>query len=1315
MKKFGYFFVVYLLLIICTKCFYVFSSEEIQNFISDLSGDTQALESNQTLDPQTNYSSGVNVQSTWNISDLSGLFSPPIQDQSWDIISDSWNNILTGELPSILLNPSISTSQSFSTQQIAPNLSITEVFYDWTDEWIEITNFGADIFSWELFISGVKSSIISIPNFTILPNQSLILWDNCLMISNFSCISFTWLAMSISDTNQINISVFYSWQQLDWFFVDQSSVNTYNNTNTSFEKSWLNSVLIITWTLLDRVYNISSWYLANPGIVQTITITWSNNTWTLSWDYNLPKLSITEVFYDWTDERIEITNFGTWVFVGNLKISGASSSPFDINNISILPDRSMVVSDDNKYFIDFSNFQIHSMSISDSSAISINLFYSWQILDSFYVPQNFVNNINNLKTSFERVLSSWNLIMTITNTGRIYNLKQEYISWWYIANPWKVFQITENITDISSTGNWIMLDLSWLVLPINCLDFTTSPFQITEIFPGNSQTSTFIELLWLSDFSGVVTFSGQWLSGNFDINLNISVWDRILITDGLHGILDEQINIVNTSLELASSWWWVGVFGHSGQVLDIVYFVNFWSPKSSYFDWRYASCARVMGEYDNYSPWFRETLLSYFPQWTPVYVDKLVYMGWWWGWSCPVCLSNTGTDNDVWDFINIYTGSNSGQIKIVSIDYDPEWSDTDRESIALQSLIWQDIDLSDYRLQVVGKDSKKLIRWDILHHYSTETFIGNYQFPNTSACVNLLKDNLILDTYCYLTGGATITNTDTWADWTDVFSWTQNFTWNWNIEILNINYNPEWSDSNNESITLKLNWAPTINLSALKLWTLKDGKTTKKSISWILSQWPSQTFIWNFQFPNTTSDWNNIIVSLVFNDNYILDTYSYNPNIPSDLPAAGIYNVYSVVDGDTFKIKNWSKTISIRLLWSDAPESSKTRFGYIECFWSQAKEYLKNLINKKDIMLQYDNSQLVDSYGRVLWYVYLNWQNINEKIIKDWYAWEYTHQNNAYQYQSLFRQAQDYAQQNSLWLRSSFACRWLRTPIWSWIIIPINTWVANTWTSNIQILSILPNPQWADKWNEKITLIYNIPDLDQQSLATLDLSQWYYLLIWTRKKHLTGFLIPWKANTLEWNFAFPNKAACISIAKDKINLDTFCYDKPDNGEEFKINNWILESVSTIDISILNAAKLQTFGSKICLIYKWQTFHCRNMPSSKTSTKNQNKIRLYENYLNMLDDYLRQNRQVLFYNTDIKNYFNLLNEAKKNISDWIYYVNIDWEYIQTTDIAKRYELYYNQTSYDFILNWLKNNIIWMDIVDKYNKLKEEYFDELTNNL
>jgi endonuclease YncB( thermonuclease family) len=1301
MKKFRYFFVIYIfILIVWTRFFYVFSSEEIQNFIYELTWESQSLEITQDLDSWQSIDTDLDIQQ--------------FQIQSWATIQLSWETSTWDQYTENLSWETINLLQTLDAPQNIPNLSITEVFRDWTDERIEITNFWSQSFSWTLLISWAKSSIITVPNIIISPNQSLILWDNCSMISNFSYVWSAGLSMSISDTNQIDISIFYSWQRLDSFVVDQNTVNNYNNTDTSFEKISVNSSLLITWTSIDRIYNINSWYVANPGIVQTLIISWSDYTWNWTWNSNLPQLSITEVFFDWTDEWIEITNFGTWIFTWDLKIYWATASPFDLNNIFIPRDRSLIISDDNKYFIDNSNIWIRPLSISDTSAISINLFYSWQILDSFYVPQNFVNSINNLKTSFERVINSWNLITTITNTGRTYNIKPEYILWWYIANPWKVWELSGNITDISLTWNWDILDLSWLTIPISCLNFTDNPFQITEIFSGNSQTSTFIEMMWLGNFSGVVLFSGQWLSTNFYVNLDITTWERILITYGLQGILDEQKNIVNASLELAYSWWWVVVYGQNGQVLDIVYFVKAWERLSSYFDWRYSSCARIMDKYDNYSPWFNETLLSYFPQWATVYVDKIVYMAWWWG-SYSICQWNTWTNNNSWSYIITGTNLITGQIKIVSIDYDPDGSDTDRESITLQSLVWIDLNLNDYRLQVVGKDPKKMIRWESLTSYSTETFIWNYQFPNTASCINLLQDSMILDTYCYWTWN-TFGNTNTWVNWTGVFSGTQNFTWDWSVDIISINFNPTWTDTDNESITLKLNWTQTINLSDLKLFIFKDNKTTKKSISWVLSPWSNQTFIWNYQFPNTTNDGKNVVVSIVYNDIYILDTYSYNPNIPTDLPAAGIYNVYSVVDGDTFKIKNWTKSISIRLLWVDAPESSKTRFGYIECFWSQAKDYLKNLIYKKNIMLQYDDSQIVDSYGRVLWYIFLDWQNINEKTIKDWYAREYTHQNNIYQYQSTFLSAQIYAKQNYLWLRSQSTCSWDRKQLWSWTVIRTDTWVYSTWNWNIKILSILPNPQWSDKWNEKISLIYNIESLDQNFnlQQNIDLSQWYYLLIWTRKKYLTWILSAWKEKTIIWDFAFPNKASCINIAKDKIILDTFCYDKADNWELFKINNWVLTSISNIDISILNSSKLQSFGSNLCLTYQWQIFHCKKSPSSKTSTKNQNKIKLYENYLNLIDDYLRQNRQVLFYNTDIKNYFNLLNDAKKNISDWIYYVNINWEYIQTTDIANRYDIAYNQTSYDFILNEFKSNLIWNDIVDKYNKLKEEYLSELTNN-
>jgi len=635
MKKFRYFFVVYLfVLIIWTRFFYAFSSEEIQDFIYDLSWESQDLEINQNFITWQNIDLNQNIQIPQE-SDLNpNLTLQQNLNQSWITTQLSWESLISGQNTEIISWQNWNLLQTLDLPQYIPSLSITEVFRDWTDEWIEITNFWSQIFSWTILISWAKSSIITVSNIIISPNQSLILWDNCSMISNFSCVWYTWLSMSISDTNQIDISIFYSWQQLDMFYVDQNTVNNYNNTDTSFEKLSVNSALLITWTSLDRTYNINSWYIANPGIVQVFSWYWSGFTWALTWNWNLPKLSITEVFRDWTDEWIEITNFGTWIFIGNIKIYWATSSPFDINNISIPKDRSMIIADDNKYFIDNSSVQIHSLSISDTSAISINLFYSWQILDSFYIPQNFVNSINNLKTSFERVIDSWNLITTITNTGRIYNLKPEYISWWYIANPWKVWEMSGNITDISSTGNWIIIDLSWLIIPINCNGFTYNPFQITEIFSGNSQTSTFIELLWLGNFSGVVLFSGQWLSTNFYVNLDINTWERVLITYSLQGILDEQKNIVNTSLELAYSWWWISIYGHSGQVLDIVYFVKYWTNLSSYFDWLYSSCARILAKYDNYSPWFNETLLSYFPQWTPVYLDKIVYVGgWWWGYS----------------------------------------------------------------------------------------------------------------------------------------------------------------------------------------------------------------------------------------------------------------------------------------------------------------------------------------------------------------------------------------------------------------------------------------------------------------------------------------------------------------------------------------------------------------------------------------------------------------------------------------------------------------------------------------------------------
>jgi len=79
-------------------------------------------------------------------------------------------------------------------------------------------------------------------------------------------------------------------------------------------------------------------------------------------------------------------------------------------------------------------------------------------------------------------------------------------------------------------------------------------------------------------------------------------------------------------------------------------------------------------------------------------------------------------------------------------------------------LTTQDIQLKNYRLQVVGKSAKKTIRGDVLSALSTQTFVGNYQFPNSASCINLLYKDTIIDTYCYGDDAQLLSNVNTGQD-----------------------------------------------------------------------------------------------------------------------------------------------------------------------------------------------------------------------------------------------------------------------------------------------------------------------------------------------------------------------------------------------------------------------------------------------------------------------------------------------------------------------------------------------------------------------
>ena len=114
--------------------------------------------------------------------------------------------------------------------------------------------------------------------------------------------------------------------------------------------------------------------------------------------------------------------------------------------------------------------------------------------------------------------------------------------------------------------------------------------------------------------------------------------------------------------------------------------------------------------------------------------------------------------------------------------------------------------------------------------------------------------------------------------------------------------------------------------------------------------------------------------------------------------AVGFLNAYTpleniqVVDGDTIRAEAKGKEIKIRLVEIDAPEINQP-------FGTQSKNYLKRLLNEKDVTLI---SQGEDRYGRTLGEIYANGESANTLMIKSGFAWvydRYVKDSSLYQYQ----------------------------------------------------------------------------------------------------------------------------------------------------------------------------------------------------------------------------------------------------------------------------------------------------------------------------
>jgi endonuclease YncB( thermonuclease family) len=135
-----------------------------------------------------------------------------------------------------------------------------------------------------------------------------------------------------------------------------------------------------------------------------------------------------------------------------------------------------------------------------------------------------------------------------------------------------------------------------------------------------------------------------------------------------------------------------------------------------------------------------------------------------------------------------------------------------------------------------------------------------------------------------------------------------------------------------------------------------------------------------------------------------------------NVATSAIYKVDRVIDGDTVDVVINGKIERLRLIGIDTPETVHPSKP-VECYGTEASNKAKELLEGSWITLEKDDSQgEVDTYGRLLRYVFLSdGSNFNLLMVREGYAYEYTY-DGAYTYQSEFKHAQEYAAENRIGL-----------------------------------------------------------------------------------------------------------------------------------------------------------------------------------------------------------------------------------------------------------------------------------------------------------
>jgi|RhiMetdeSRZDD1v2_1073273.scaffolds.fasta_scaffold773383_2 micrococcal nuclease len=113
--------------------------------------------------------------------------------------------------------------------------------------------------------------------------------------------------------------------------------------------------------------------------------------------------------------------------------------------------------------------------------------------------------------------------------------------------------------------------------------------------------------------------------------------------------------------------------------------------------------------------------------------------------------------------------------------------------------------------------------------------------------------------------------------------------------------------------------------------------------------------------------------------------------------------VTRVVDGDTVEVDFRGRTLTVRLIGIDTPESVAPEQP-VQCFALRASAYTTGRLEGARVRLQFDLER-IDPFGRTLAYVWLGDELFNETLVREGYAFVTTYPPNV-RYVDRFRAAQ---------------------------------------------------------------------------------------------------------------------------------------------------------------------------------------------------------------------------------------------------------------------------------------------------------------------